>query len=78
MPGIEDLTTFQDAQLIAEEHDVYVQRDTPQTFDHCNGKNCYPTRFAAEDMLRRRRGKGWNNLRIYQCPDCKNYHLTSN
>lgn len=78
MPTIETETTFADAEMIAEENGFTIDRVDKPIFEKCNGKNCYPTFKDAEATRAIRRLKGWSHLRIYQCPECKNYHLTSN
>jgi hypothetical protein len=77
MPTVDENATLSDAKLIAEAEGYQPPRPAFQEFNQCNGKNCYPTYRDAQIMVRSRQTKGWNGLRIYHCPDCKTYHLTS-
>lgn len=44
----------------------------------CNGKPCYDKRTAETARNRRLRGqKAPDYLRIYHCPKCNHWHLTS-
>lgn len=44
--------------------------------NHCNGKKCY-TKRDAQTMRNTRIKKGHDLLRIYPCPRCNWWHLTS-
>lgn len=43
----------------------------------CLNKRLYPTLKEAEQSLKRRQKHTDRTLRIYLCPICKGYHLTS-
>lgn len=51
------------------------------SFKKCpvSGKTCFPSQANAEQRAKRRKelGAGTGFLRVYQCPDCHEYHLTS-
>lgn len=43
----------------------------------CTGKHAYPTNAAALSAAAGRCAHGARMLRIYRCPACGKYHLTS-
>lgn len=54
--------------------------DNPHSYTTCHttGKVRYPSRKRAKEMVHLRQKRGAGRLRIYICPDCKSFHLTSN
>ena len=50
--------------------------------DYCDahGKQCFASEGAARQAAtnRMKKGAGTGKLRTYHCPDCKQYHLSSN
>jgi hypothetical protein len=53
--------------------------DGERVLPHCHdtGKVCYPFEKQARQTMRRRQFHGAQRLRVYFCPSCKSYHLTS-
>lgn len=44
--------------------------------DYCNGKPCYDKK-GARTAANKRFKEAHQKLRIYECPDCDRWHLTS-
>lgn len=43
----------------------------------CNGKNCYHSEHEAKSVRKAVGKKRSVRLRVYKCPECHYYHLTS-
>jgi len=63
-----------------EDAAAFVRKDlqpSGREYPKCNGKNCYPSRAAADRVRKGRMAAGAGRLRTYHCPECRAFHLAS-
>ena len=70
---LEPAERIQNARIITEAED---DRSKFRFSEKC-GKAMYPTESEARSVMRGRQRHGAGAMRIYLCPDCSTFHLTS-
>jgi len=63
--------------LVEQDADDHRITDDPPDICHGHGKRKFTTRGEAKRVIRSRQKHGAGRLRVYHCPECHRFHISS-
>jgi hypothetical protein len=77
MPPLPPYMSLREARMLTEADDDESPDGEPPEICHAHGKRKFSTHNEAKRTIRFRQSRGAGRLRVYHCPECHRFHISS-